>query len=172
MPDQYILSAFERLELARPGRGPVMAEIDLVSSHWPWAPLPHTVDWNQVGDGSIFNGMPERGESPDVISRDPAQVRAAYGQSIQYSLNTLVSFLQTSGDKNLVLIMLGDHEPHSTVSGEGTTHDVPISIISQDPTVLNRIAGWDWENGLRPGPQAPVWPMDAFRDRFLTAYDR
>lgn len=172
MPDQYILSAFERLELARPGRGPVMAEIDLVSSHWPWGPLPQTVDWNQVGDGSIFNGMPEQGQSPDVISQDPAQVRAAYGQSIQYSLNTLVSFLQTSGDKNLVLIMLGDHEPHSTVSGEGTTHDVPISIISQDPAVLNRISGWGWQSGLRPGPQAPVWPMDAFRDRFLSAYDR
>jgi len=83
-----------------------------------------------------------------------------------------VSFLQTSGDKNLVLIMLGDHEPHSTVSGEGTTHDVPISIISQDPAVLKRISGWGWQNGLRPGPQAPVWSMDAFRDRFLTAYDR
>ncbi len=24
--------------------------------------------------------------------------------------------------------------------------------------------------GLRPGPQAPVWPMSAFRDRFLTAF--
>lgn len=149
-----------------------MAEIDLVSSHWPWAPLPHLVDWNQVGDGSIFNPMPEQGQSPDVISQDPAQVRAAYGQSIQYSLNTLVSFVQTYGDKNLVLIMLGDHEPASTVSGAGTTHDVPITIISQDPTVMNRISGWGWENGLRPGPQAPVWPMDAFRDKFLTAYDR
>jgi len=172
MPDQYTLSAFQRLELAKPGRGPVMAEIDLVSSHWPWAPLPHMVDWNQVGDGSIFNPMPEQGQSPDVISQDPAQVRAAYGQSVQYSLNTLVSFLQTSGDKNLVLIMLGDHEPASTVSGEGSTHDVPVTIISQDPSVMSRISGWGWQNGLRPGPQAPVWPMDAFRDRFLTAYDR
>jgi len=172
MPDQYTLSAFQRLELARPGRGPVMAEIDLVSSHWPWAPLPHLVDWNQVGDGSIFNPMPEQGQSPDVISQDPAQVRAAYGQSIQYSLNTLVSFVQTYGDKNLVLIMLGDHEAASTVSGEGTTHDVPVTILSQDPLVMSRISGWGWQNGLRPGPQAPVWPMDAFRDRFLTAYDR
>jgi hypothetical protein len=23
---------------------------------------------------------------------------------------------------------------------------------------------------MNPGPDAPVWPMDAFRDRFLTAY--
>ena len=50
-PDQYALSAFQRLELA-PGHKPVMAEIDLTSSHWPWAPLPTMVPWNKVGDGS------------------------------------------------------------------------------------------------------------------------
>ena len=43
MPDQYILSAFQRTELAAPGHPPVMAEIDLVSSHTPWAPLPRRV---------------------------------------------------------------------------------------------------------------------------------
>jgi len=170
MPDQFIMSAFQRMELGKPGRGPLMAEIDLVSSHWPWAPIPHMIDWNQVGDGSIYDGMPEQGQSPDVISKDQAATRAAYAESIQYSLNTLISFMQTYADKNLVLVMLGDHEPASTVSGEGTTHDVPISIISQDPAVMNRISDWGWTTGLRPAPQAPVWPMDAFRDRFLTAY--
>jgi hypothetical protein len=25
-------------------------------------------------------------------------------------------------------------------------------------------------DGMLPSPQAPVWPMDAFRDRFLTAF--
>ena len=43
MPDQYILPAFQRLELAKPDHAPVMAEIDLVSSHTPWTPLPHMV---------------------------------------------------------------------------------------------------------------------------------
>jgi len=37
--------------------------------------------------------------------------------------------------------------------------------------VLNRIAGWGWSDGLRPSPQAPVWPMSSFRDRFLPAFD-
>ena len=36
---------------------PVMAEIDLVSSHTPWTPLPHLVAWGDVGDGSVFGGM-------------------------------------------------------------------------------------------------------------------
>jgi hypothetical protein len=47
---------------------------------------------------------------------------------------------------------------------------VPISVVAHDPDVLNRIAGWGWEDGMRPSPQAPVLPMSAFRDRFLTAF--
>jgi len=35
---------------------------------------------------------------------------------------------------------------------------------------MDRIAGWGWQDGLRPSPRAPVWPMNAFRDRFLTAF--
>ena len=45
MPDQYTLAALQRLELDKEDTGPIMAEVDLVSSHWPWAPLPRIVDW-------------------------------------------------------------------------------------------------------------------------------
>ena len=69
-----------------------------------------------------------------------------------------------------MLIFLGDHQPASIITGDGATHDVPITIIAKDPAVLDKIAGWQWDAGLRPGPQAPVWPMEAFRDRFLTAF--
>jgi phosphatidylglycerophosphate synthase len=170
MPDQYVLAAYQRLELAKPHHDPVMAEIDLVSSHTPWAPLPHLVDWSKVGDGSVFDDMPGQGQPPAVVWRDADHVRAAYGQSIQYTMNSLVSFVQTYHDKNLVLIVLGDHQPATIVSGLDATHDVPISIIAHDPAVLDKISGWHWQDGLRPGPSAPVWRMSAFRDRFLTAY--
>ena len=170
MPDQYTLSAFQRLELARPGRAPVMAEIDLVSSHTPWAPLPRLVSWSHVGDGSVFDGMPEQGPSPREVWRHRGQVQAAYGQSIEYSLNTLISFVETYGDDDLVLVILGDHQPATIVSGQGASHDVPITIIARDPAVMERISPWGWQDGLRPGPDAPVWRMDAFRDRFLDAY--
>jgi hypothetical protein len=170
MPDQYILSAFQHLELANPQHAPVMAEIDLVSSHTPWAPLPDLLDWGRVGDGSVFDTMDRRGPSPEAVWRDPRDLRAAYGQSIEYSLNTLVSFVQMQHDDNLVLIVLGDHQPATIVSGPGASHDVPITIIAHDPAVTNRISRWGWQEGMGPGPDAPVWPMDAFRDRFLSAY--
>lgn len=170
MPDQYVLSAFQRLELSAPDHPPVMAEIDLVSSHGPWTPIPHMIDWNSLGDGSVFNAMEAQGQSPESLVGKPDQVRTAYGQSIQYSLTAMISFLQTFHDPNLVVVMLGDHQPATIVSGTGASHDVPISIIADDPAVLNRITSWGWQDGLRPAADSPVWPMDAFRDRFLTAY--
>ena len=80
--------------------------------------------------------------------------------------------MQRYGDDDLVLVVLGDHQPATTITGQGASHDVPISLIAHDPAVMDRIAGWGWQDGLRPGPRAPVWPMDAFRDRFLTAFSR
>jgi phosphatidylglycerophosphate synthase len=170
MPDQYVLSAFQHQELAKTNRAPVMAEIDLVSSHHPWTPLPHLVPWNRVGDGSVFDGMPAQGESPEVAFRDPDKVRALYGQSIEYTLNSLFSFVQTYPDPNLVLIVVGDHQPHTYVSGTGAGHDVPISIIAHDPAVMDQISGWGWQAGMKPSPDAPVWRMDTFRDKFFAAY--
>ena len=137
MPDQYTLSAFQRLELAPPHRKPVKAEIDLVSSHHPWTPLPQLVPWDQVGDGSVYDGMPAQGESPESVFRTQTKVRAAYGQSIEYSLNSLISFVQTYPDPNLVVVMLGDHQPHTYVTGPHPGHDVPITVIAHDPKVLD-----------------------------------
>ena len=117
MPDQYTLAAFRRLELTSRPRPPVMAEIDLVSSHTPWAPVPRMVDWDAVGDGSVYDGMPAQGQAPGDVWPDAGRVRAAYATSIAYSLDALTSFVAGSGDDDLVLVVLGDHQPASIVSG-------------------------------------------------------
>jgi hypothetical protein len=170
MPDQYTLDAFHRLELAPEPRRPVMAEIDLITSHAPWSRTPWMIPQSAVGDGSVFEGMPEQLPSETDIWPSPSRVRAAYGESIEYSLSALVTFVTTYGDDNLVVVMLGDHQPATIVSGEDAGRDVPIAILARDPAILDAIAGWGWDTGLRPESDAPVWRMDAFRDRFLAAF--
>jgi CDP-alcohol phosphatidyltransferase len=179
MPDQYVMSALQRLELSKRHRRPVFAEVDLVSSHEPWTRIPRMVPWSQVGNGSIFDkntvdagvgGLHVNGLSSYVDINGSPAVRAAYGESVQYTMNALISYVQHYGTKNTVLIVLGDHQPWTVVSGAEPSHEVPISIIARDPAVLKRISGWGWTDGLKPSPQAPVWPMSAFRNRFLTAF--
>jgi hypothetical protein len=171
MPDQYTMAAFQRLELA-PGHKPVMAEIDLVSSHEPWTPLPHLLPWDRLGDGSVYDGMPAEGAAPADVVGHPDRVRALYAESIRYSLSTLISFVTTyhRQDDDLVVVLLGDHQPSSVVTGPGASHDVPIAVLARDPAVLQRTSAWGWDDGMLPGADAPVWRMDAFRDRFLSAF--
>jgi hypothetical protein len=170
MPDQYALAAFERDEYGKPDRVPLFAQINLVSSHAPWVPIPQQVDWNDVGDGSIFAPMAAEGAAAQDVWSDPARLRHEYGRSIGYSMDSLVSFVQRYGNDNTVLVVLGDHQPLPIVTGDSPNRDVPISIIARDKSVLDRMGGWGWQDGLKPGPDAPVWRMDSFRDRFLTAF--
>jgi phosphatidylglycerophosphate synthase len=169
MPDQYTLLALQRRELAKRDRPPLFAEVDLISSHAPWTRIPPLISWDRVGDGSIFDRLPAQ-ESAGLFG-DAEQARAAYTHSIEYSLSAIFSFVKRYGDDDLVLVVLGDHQPATVVTGhDEPSHDVPISVIAHDPKVLHQIAGWRWQDGMSPSPRAPVWPMAAFRDRFLTAF--
>ena len=170
MPDQYALEAFQRLEHGRKRDRPLMAEIILTSSHQPWAPIPRMVGWDELGDGSVFDGIEAAGEkSADVIA-DSTKSREEYGKSIQYSVTCLTQWLERYGTDDTVLVFLGDHQPIARVSGDGASRDVPVTIVAKDPKVLDAIDDWHWTDGLRPAHDAPVWKMSSFRDRFLTAY--
>jgi hypothetical protein len=170
MPDQYALTAYERLVHSKKHDKPLMSTIILTSSHQPWAPIPKTVPQDQVGDGSIYDAIQKAGKKPGDIITSSQKSKVEYGKSIQYSVTSLIDFLEKYGNKNTVLIYLGDHQPIARVSGDHASRDVPVSIVAKDPKVLDRIADWGWADGLQPQHSTPVWKMSAFRDRFLTAY--
>jgi len=162
MPDQYALEALQKLELAKRDRRPVFSEIDLTSSHTPWARIPPLISWNRLRNGSIFGRLPI-----DRIGLTDTQ--QGYARSIQYALRALYSFVEHYGNKNTVLIVLGDHQPSRVTEHPG--HDVPITIVAHDPKVIRRLSAWGWTNGMLPNSTAPVWLMSAFRDHFLKAFD-
>ncbi|MFR9804977.1 sulfatase [Pseudonocardia sp. RS010] len=170
MPDQFALSRFQQWEYGVPGRGPLLGEVTLTSSHVPWTPVPTMRDWDSLGDGHVFDEQVRAADPPDVVWSDPARVRDSYGRTIRYSLDALLSWVQNYADDDLVLIVLGDHQPAPIITGGSTNHDVPISVVTKDRAVLDKVAGWEWQPGLKPAPDAPVWRMDAFRDRFLDTF--
>ena len=128
------------------------------------------VDPDLVGDGSVFDGMPEQLPSEPEIWTSPERVRAAYGEAVEYSLTALLHVVAGRGDDDLVVLVLGDHQPATVVSGADAGHDVPVTLLARDPDVLDRIEAWGWQEGLRPDDDAPVWRMDEVRDAFLRAY--
>ncbi|MFE9923253.1 sulfatase [Streptomyces sp. NPDC005774] len=170
VPDQFTMEAFERLEHGRKDRQPIMAEIILASSHNPWSPNARMIDWDDLGDGSVFHEIKKEGTDPAEVWQDPEKVRTEYRKSIEYSLRSLIEWMERYGDEDTVLVFLGDHQPVPTVTAGDTGKDVPITIVARDEKVLDRVADWNWTDGLKPAPDAPRWGMDEFRDRFMTAY--
>ncbi|MFC7277613.1 sulfatase-like hydrolase/transferase [Paractinoplanes rhizophilus] len=169
MPDQYTLAAFQRNVYATKQR-PLMAEITLTSSHEPWTAIPRMIDWDEAGDGSVYAPMVRGAEKRGTLWGSPERTQIQYAKSIAYSVDSLISWAAKYGDKNLVLIMFGDHQPMPIVSGADAGHDVPVTIIAHDRSALERVADWNWADGLRPRAGTPVWRMDEFRDKFFAAY--
>ncbi|MFK4869985.1 sulfatase [Streptomyces sp. CSMPJR101] len=170
VPDQFSLEAFQRLEHGKKDRDPIMAEIILASSHNPWSPIPRMLDWDELGDGSVFDGIEKEGTDPTQVWKKPERVRTEYRRAIEYSVQSLTEWVERYGTDDTVLVFLGDHQPVPTVTGGDTNKDVPITIVARDPKVLERIEGWNWTPGLKPADDTPEWGMDRFRDRFLEAY--
>ena len=56
-------------------------------------------------------------------------------------------------DDDLVLVLLGDHQPASIVTGPDASHDVPITILARDPAVLEQHlgVGLGRRDAARPG---------------------
>ncbi|MGK5678270.1 sulfatase-like hydrolase/transferase [Actinoplanes sp. URMC 104] len=169
MPDQFVMKQVHDFEFGRK-HGPLLAEVTLTSSHTPWTPTPTMLPWDRIGDGSVYHGQTNGTQSPQVLLADGAKVKQAYAGSIAYSLDSLLSYVGKYADDNLVVVLLGDHQPAPVVVGATAGHDVPVTIVAKDPKVLDRVASWNWTAGLTPDPGAPVWPMNEFRDRFLAAY--
>lgn len=169
MPDQFTLSAYDRLlAQSRPDDRPLFTEIALISSHAPWVPVPEMIDWADVGDGTVFNEVAQSDDPPDVVWRDRDRVRDQYRQAIDYALQAATGYTLRQTDDMPLVIILGDHQSANFVSGSDS-FDVPIHVIGPREVVA-RIDGWGWTPGLVPDGDVAPWTMDLFRDRFLKAF--
>jgi hypothetical protein len=168
MPDQFTLTALDRLVRNGHHEKPLFAQIALASSHAPWVPVPDLVPWETVGDGRIFDKMSTSGDPPDLVWRDPARVRDQYRLSIDYSLQTVIDYAALHSDNPPLIIVLGDHQAAGFVALDERP-DVPIHIIGP-AALVDRVADWGWQPGLTPAPGTPVLPMDQMRNRLIDAF--
>ena len=166
MPDQFTLNRVRQIV----GRleQPAMVEVSLISSHAPWTPIPHRVDWEAIDDGHIFDAQALAGDSPQTVWADPARVRSQYLKSIDYVWATLGDYMTHFGD-DTVFIILGDHQAAPIVTGARDDYRVPITIVAADPDLLDRLDQRYWQAGLVPDEALAARGMDQFREAFTRA---
>jgi hypothetical protein len=66
--------------------------------------------------------------------------------------------LRERAPADLLLVLLGDHQPPASVAGEGVRWDVPVHVIANRPDLLARLVDAGFEPGLEPAGE-PIGDM-------------
>ena len=113
---------------------------------------PYRTDWSTLLSSQAFN-TPEadraRAGAPDWSDLAPA-----YLDSVVYSIEWLAGYLRHRAMRDTVLIVLGDHQPVSGVSGRDAPWEVPVHIIASQPELLDRFAAAGFKPGMQPARPA------------------
>jgi hypothetical protein len=78
----------------------------------------------------------------------------SYKGALAYSLQTLAGYVRTQRRDDLIMVIVGDHQPPAMVSGENASWDVPVHVITSNPVVLAALEGCGFVSGLIPAPMA------------------
>ncbi len=170
MPDQFTWS-FLQNSVRGTGDAPLFAEVGLISSHAPWTPILTVLDdWESVGDGSVFDPWEHSGERPEDLWLDTDRVREHYALAVDYAISAMMGYAENYVDSDVLLIVMGDHQPAPLIIGDDATWDVPVHVISGDAALVQPFIDWGFVPGGLPDPEKTSVGMDYFRDWFVAAF--
>jgi hypothetical protein len=168
IPDEYSLARFDALEVARGATGHRFVFFPTISTHFPFRPTPpYQPDWPRMLTRQPYDG-------PDIVrayAREPdwADFAPGYAEALSYDFDVLAGYLRTHADRDLVMIVLGDHQPPAAVSGEHASWDVPVHVITGRVAVLDRLRSGDFSPGLTPVRQS-IGRMHQLLPKLLEAF--
>jgi hypothetical protein len=148
MSDQFVLAALAR-ELDRRPRPPLFVFFPTITTHAPFSPTPpYQPDWARMLTPTPYD--PADLARTDEDYANWMDLSPGYVRSVNYFYQTLAGFLREREGDDLVLLVIGDHQPAAAVTGEGAPWDVPVHIIASRPGILERLTAHGFSAGLTP----------------------
>jgi hypothetical protein len=168
IPDQYALARLDVLERRQSSRKPVFAVFPTSTTHAPFGPVPpYQREWSRVLTADAYDPADvERtlAGNPDLSNLGPSYVRA-----MAYEYQSLAGYIREQpGD--VVLVLIGDHQPPAAVSGRDAPWRVPVHVVGRREAILQRLR----DGGFRPGlePRRPaIGAMYQLTPLLLDAFD-
>lgn len=150
--DQFVLARMHDLALEAHSRPPVFVFLPTISTHVPFTPVPpYQPDWARLLTPVPYDEdalAKAYDEEPDWSNLGPG-----YARSLAYLHDTLSGYLRMQAGRDLVVVIVGDHQPPALVSGEGASWNVPVHVLSNRPALLDRLRAQGFRDGLAPeGP--------------------
>jgi hypothetical protein len=158
IPDQFTLARLRTLELDLASRPPVFVFFPTISTHAPFRPTPpYQSDWQKLLGAEPFpaDALAQASDEPQGF----AEFRAAYADALVYTYRYWAGYLRNHVDDEAVYVILGDHQPPATVSGQGVRWDVPVHVVTRDAALADRLRAHGFRSGMTPEP-APIGVID------------
>ena len=170
VPDQFALARLDLLEgeQQRDAQGTRFVFFPTTSTHAPFGPTaPYQPDWARVVSDDPFADA----DVKDALAHTPnyEDLGPSYAHAVSYAYSSIGGYLRRHADRDLVMIMLGDHQPAAAVSGEGASWDVPVHVIASRPELLDRLRAHGFFDGMTP-PRRAIGPMHELLPTLLGAF--
>ena len=166
--DQYALARVDSVEISPLGRNPRFVFFSTISTHAPFTPAPpYQADWTRVLGVEPYDEIELHeawSDQPDWLNLGPSYVKA-----LRYSYSMIGGYLRLRAERDLVMILVGDHQPPALVSGESASWNVPVHIVSSREVLLDRFRAHGFGGGLSPGRVA-VARMDSLLPILLDGF--
>lgn len=157
IPDQYALAKVTETELGLRDRAPVFMFFPTISTHMPFRPTPpYQADWQRAGSATPYT--PEELGSRLTRSPEWLNLRPSYADALAYTYAYWSGYLLAQDAQDFLLVLVGDHQPPASVSGEGARWDVPVHVITRERALVERLVAYGFAPGLTPAP-APIAAM-------------
>lgn len=151
--DQFALAKVDAVEVAKTPRPPVFIVFPTISTHTPFIPTPpYEPDWTRVLGDEPYT--PEALEASYSETADWLDLSPGYIKALTYDFDTLGGYLRLRQGRDLVMILIGDHQPPALVAGEGAPWDVPVHVIASRPEILRALTARGFSAGLAPSRPA------------------
>ncbi|WP_161973745.1 sulfatase-like hydrolase/transferase [Hwanghaeella grinnelliae] len=166
IPDQFTL---ERIpELISKDR-PNFVQLALISSHYPFRPIPPFIeDRTKILDGSVWAPAAEAAGS--FTRADWADPADGYIAGAAYSLRAALDFAERHTKPDDLVIILGDHQPWSVVSGNLGGRAAPIHVISGRKDLIACFLADGYRPGLAPKRGEVLYGMDWILQRMVAHF--
>jgi phosphoglycerol transferase MdoB-like AlkP superfamily enzyme len=168
IPDQFSLASLDAREIRPQPRRPVFVLFPTINTHMPFRPTPPLQsDWKRVLGATPFDAA----DVKRSVTQTPAwtDMGDSYAASLRYSFEMFASYLAAREDENMVLILIGDHQPAANVSGEGASWDVPMHVITRAPEVIESLERRGFVAGTTPAAR-PIGRMNEVGPILLDAF--
>jgi hypothetical protein len=167
LADQFAVGVVHAREVAE-ARQPLFVQFVMISGHYPFSRIPRLFeDWSSLGDGSVYaqEGAVRRLPIPPGEATAGA---AGYAAAMEYQLEVACEYaVRFLASRRALIVVVGDHQPYSGITGQGKPRSVPIHVWSRERSLLEPFLKRGYTTGMAPAQRPPHAGLESFWPAFL-----